>query len=123
MQSRRQGSAWSLDERGLAFLEEARSRALHEETAMADLSNAQREILTTVCERKGGFVLPARSTPKAERSRGCFRPAGRGAIEELPAAAKQEVWRTNDEGVALTLKRTDGAGASHRGVCPLRARG
>src|SRR5215207_3122590 len=30
----------------------------------------------------------------------------RGAIEEVPAAGEQEVWRTNDEGAALTLKLT-----------------
>jgi hypothetical protein len=30
----------------------------------------------------------------------------RGAIEEVPAAGEQEVWRTNDEDAALTLKLT-----------------
>jgi hypothetical protein len=39
-------------------------------------------------------------------------------IEEVRADAKQEVWRTNDEGVALTLKLTKAG----RGERPRSAR-
>src|SRR5215207_944086 len=109
MQSPRQGSAGSVDHAGLAVVEEARSRASHKETAMtAELSAAQRQILTTASERKGGLVLPVTSNLKGGALKKVLTALlMRGAIEEVPADGEQEVWRTNDEGVDLTLKLTN----------------
>jgi hypothetical protein len=73
----------------------------------AELSVAQRQILITACERKGGLVLPITSNLKGGALKKVLTALlTRGAIEEVLAAPKQDVWRTDDEGVTLALKVT-----------------
>ena len=68
-----------------------------------ELSETQRQILTTASERKSGLVLPVTSKLKGGALKKVLSALlTRGAIEEVPADGEQEVWRTNDEGVALT---------------------
>jgi hypothetical protein len=78
------------------------------ETAMAtDLSETQRQILTTASERKDGLVLPVTSNLKGGALKKVLTALlTRGAMEEVLAAPKQDVWRTDDEGVTLALKVT-----------------
>src|SRR5688572_767790 len=65
MQSLRQGSARSLDHASLAVVEEARASASPQGGAMAtELSETQRQILTTASGRKSGLVLPVASNLK-----------------------------------------------------------
>jgi hypothetical protein len=72
-----------------------------------DLSNTQRQILATAAQREGGLVLPVTSKLKGGALNKVLSALlTRGAIEEVPADGEQEVWRTNDEGVALSLKLT-----------------
>ena len=73
----------------------------------AELSAAQRQILITACERKGGLVLPINANLKGGALKKVLTALlTRGAIEEVLAAPKQDVWRTDDEGVTLALKVT-----------------
>src|SRR5215207_9260899 len=72
-----------------------------------ELSETQRQILTTASKRKSGLVLPVSSNLKGGALKKVLSALlARGAIEEVPAEGEQEVWRTNNEGVALTLKLT-----------------
>ena len=70
----------------------------------SEFSETQRQILTTAAQRKSGVVLPVTSKLKGGALKKVSALLTRGAIEEVPADDEQEVWRTNDEGVALTLK-------------------
>ena len=73
----------------------------------AELSAAQRHIVITACERKGGLVLPITSNLKGGALKKVLTALlTRGAVEEVLAAPKQDVWRTDDEGVTLALKVT-----------------
>jgi hypothetical protein len=73
-----------------------------------ELSETQRQILTTGSERKSGLVLPVTSNLKGGALKKVLSALlSRGAVEEVPTAdPKQEVWRTNEESVALALKLT-----------------
>jgi hypothetical protein len=73
----------------------------------SELSETQGQILAAAAQRKGGLVLPITSKLKGGALKKVLSALlTRGAIEEVPAAGEQGVWRTNDEGVALTLKLT-----------------
>jgi hypothetical protein len=72
----------------------------------SELSETQRQILATAAQRTG-LVLPVTSKLKGGALKKVLSALlTRGAIEEVPANGEQEVWRKNDEGVALTLKLT-----------------
>ena len=72
---------------------------------VSGLSETQRQILTIAAQRKGGLVVPVTSKLKGGALKKVLSALlSRGAIEEVPANGEQEVWRTNDDGVALTLK-------------------
>jgi len=94
----------------------------------AELSAARRQILITACERKGGLVLPITSNLKGGALKKVLTALlTRGAIEEVLAAPKQDVWRTDDEGVTLALKVTKtgcevvGAKRKNRAGKPVKA--
>jgi hypothetical protein len=72
------------------------------------VSEAQRQIVAAASALKSGLVLPVTSNLKGGALKRCSRLCWRAALlRRLPTAdPKQEVWRTNDEGVALTLKLT-----------------
>jgi hypothetical protein len=73
----------------------------------SELSETQRQILAAAAQRKGGLVLPVTSKLNGGALKKVLSALlARGAIEEVPAEGEQEVWRTNNEGVALTLKLT-----------------
>jgi hypothetical protein len=75
-----------------------------------EVSETQRQILTTACERRGGLVLPAATTVKGGALRKVIGSMlTRGFVQEVPASGKQEVWRTDEEGKPLTLKITKAA--------------
>lgn len=75
-----------------------------------ELSETQRQILVTACERKGGYLLPADTTVKGGALRKVLSSMlTRGLVQEVPASDKHEVWRTDDEGTPLTLKVTKAA--------------
>jgi hypothetical protein len=66
--------------------------------------------LTTACERKGGYVLPADTTVKGGALKKVLGSMlTRGLVQEVPAAGKQQVWRTDEEGTPLMLKVTKAA--------------
>jgi hypothetical protein len=70
----------------------------------SELSHTQRQILAAAAQRNSGLVLPVTSKLKGRALKKVLSALlTRGAIEEVPADGEQEVWRTNDEGVALTL--------------------
>jgi hypothetical protein len=72
---------------------------------VSGLSETQRQILTIAAQRKGGLVVPVTSKLQGGALKKVLSALlSRGAIEEVPANGEQEVWRTNDDGVALTLK-------------------
>jgi Protein of unknown function (DUF3489) len=84
---------------------------------MTELSEAQRVILTTAAKRKDGLVLPVTSKLKGGALKKVLSALlARGSIEETPASPSQQVWRTSDGGVALTLKltKTDREGVAGR---------
>jgi hypothetical protein len=73
----------------------------------SELSETQRQILATAAQRKGGLVLPITSKPKGGALKKVLSALlTRGAVEEVPADGEQEVWRTDDPGVGLTLRLT-----------------
>jgi hypothetical protein len=75
-----------------------------------ELSETQRQILTTACERKGGYVLPADTTVKGGAlNKVLGSMLTRGLVQEVPASGKQQVSRTAEDGTALTLKVTKAA--------------
>jgi Protein of unknown function (DUF3489) len=79
-------------------------------TTNIDLSDAQRQILTAACGRKGGLVLPAATALKGGALKKVLGSLlSRGLVEEAPASGKQEVWRTGEDGTAFTLKATRAA--------------
>jgi Protein of unknown function (DUF3489) len=74
---------------------------------MAELTDTQRQVLITASKRKGGFVLPVASNLKGGVLKKVLSALlSSGTIEETPAGPDQEIWRTSDEGVRLTLKLT-----------------
>ncbi len=74
------------------------------------ISDAQRTILTTACERKGGLVLPVTRNLKGGAIKTVIASLlTKGLIEEVSAKVKQEVWRTSDDSVRLTIKATKAA--------------
>ena len=74
-------------------------------TATNKLSDTQRTILTTACERRGGRVLPLTAGLKGGAVPIVLKSLlSKGLIAEAPARGKNPVWRTSDEGVRLTLK-------------------
>src|SRR3954467_7316847 len=83
-----------------------------------ELSETQRQILTAACERRGGLVLPAATTVKGgARKKVLGSMLSRGLVEEVPASPKHEIWRTAEDGTALTLKVTK---AAYEAVGPKR---
>jgi hypothetical protein len=73
----------------------------------SELSETQRQVLASAAERKGGFVLPVTSDLKGGALKKVLSALlTRGAVEEVPAGPTQEVWRTDDHGVGLTLRLT-----------------
>jgi hypothetical protein len=75
-----------------------------------ELSETQRQILTTACGRKGGYVLPADTTVKGGALKKVLGSMlTRGLVQEVPASGKQQVWRTGEDGTPLTLKVTKAA--------------
>jgi hypothetical protein len=72
----------------------------------SELSDTQRQIIAAA-QRNSGLVLPVTSKLKGGALKKVLSALlTRGAIEEVPADGEQEVWRKNDDGVALTLKLT-----------------
>jgi hypothetical protein len=75
-----------------------------------ELSETQRQILKTACERKGGYVLPADTTVKGGAlNKVLGSMLTRGLVQEVPASGKHKVWRTEEDGTPLTLKVTKAA--------------
>jgi hypothetical protein len=75
-----------------------------------EVSDTQRQILTTACGRRGGYVLPAATTVKGGALKKVLGSMlTRGLVKEVPASGKQEVWRRDDEGTPFTLKVTKDA--------------
>jgi hypothetical protein len=76
----------------------------------SELSETQRQILTTACGRKGGYVLPADTAVKGGALKKVLGSMlTRGLVQEVPASGKQQVWRTAEDGAAFTLKLTKAA--------------
>ena len=79
-------------------------------TNTTQLSDTQRHILTTAYARRGGRVLPLAAGLKGGAVQIVLKSLlAKGLIAEVPARAKDPVWRTNDEGGPLTLKVTKAA--------------
>jgi len=74
-----------------------------------ELSDTQRQVLVTACGRWGGYVLPADTTVKGGALKKVLGSMlTRGLVQEAPAG-KQQVWRMDESGMALTLKVTKAA--------------
>jgi hypothetical protein len=73
-----------------------------------ELSETQRQILTTACGRKGGYATVKGGALKKVLG----SMLTRGVVQEVPASGKQQVWRTDDDGAAFTLKVTKAAHAA-----------
>lgn len=74
-------------------------------TNTVSLSDTQRQILTTACERRGGRVLPLTAGLKGGAVQIVLKSLlAKGLIAEVPAKHKDSVWRTSDEDAPLTLK-------------------
>jgi hypothetical protein len=78
------------------------------------LSETQRQILTTACQRKGGLVLPTTTKLKGGALKQVLTSLlKQGLVQEVPAGPKHETWRTGEDGTRLTLKVTKaGSGTS-----------
>ncbi len=68
------------------------------------ISDTQRTILTAACARKGGLILPVTASLKGGALKKVIASLlAKGLVEEVPAKAKQDIWRMTDDGVPLTL--------------------
>jgi hypothetical protein len=79
-------------------------------TNKTPLTDTQREVLTTACTRKGRLVLPLTLPLKGGAVKKVVESLiSKGFVAEIPAAGRQEVWRTAEDGAPMTLKATAAA--------------
>jgi hypothetical protein len=82
------------------------------------LSDIQRQILTTACERKSGFVLPTSTKLKGGALKQVVNNlVKQHLVQEIPAGPKHETRRTGEDGTRFRLKVTK-AGCEAVGLKP-----
>ncbi len=80
---------------------------------MPQLSDAQRSVLTTACERSDRCAFPVTLKLKGNAVGNVLKSlVTKGLIEEVPGRADDRIWRYAEDGSPLTLRATDAAFAA-----------